>query len=1202
MNIMFKKVLIANRGAIAVRIIRTLKKMGIASVAVYNEADRDSLHVQQADEAWSLGEGTAAQTYLNQAKLFDIIHKTNVDAVHPGYGFLSENPAFVKACEQAGIIFIGPTTEQIITFGLKHKARELAKQQNIPLLPGSDLIEDLEQALQVAKKIGYPVMLKSTAGGGGIGMQLCWDETNLKKSFNKVRRLSQNNFSHDGIFIEKFIQYARHIEVQIFGNGQGDAIALGERDCSTQRRNQKVIEETPAPNLADDTRFALQTMARDLACAVQYRSAGTIEYIYDQQTDQFYFLEMNTRLQVEHGVTEQIYNIDLVEWMVKLAAGSLSSLPKGLQPKGHAIQLRIYAEDTNKGFQPAAGQLTQVSFPEEKHVRVEHWLIEGIEVSAYFDPMLAKLIVTAEQRDAALVLLAKAIKNTSLYGIETNINYLRAVLNTEPFIKGEMYTRYLEEFVAESSTIDVLQAGTMTTIQSYPGRTGYWDVGVPPSGPFDNLSFRLANQLLGNHIEAAGLEITLNGPVLKFHCATKIVLAGANLPAKLDDKPVDFWSVIDVCAGQTLSLGQVIGAGARTYLCIQGGIHCPDYLGSKATFTLGMFGGHVGRALRTGDVLHFAQVEDTSKMKKLPDTLIPQLTKTWQLRVTYGPHGAPDFFTEQDIDTLFSSQWEVHYNSSRTGIRLIGPKPEWARSTGGEAGMHPSNIHDNAYAIGTVDFTGDMPVILGPDGPSLGGFVCPVTVIKADLWKLGQVTAGDNIQFLPVSIDTAVSLDKTQNGDIDTLKKRNTANYSKEKITTAVLKTLGEDKVGTKVVYRSAGDGYLLIEYGPLILDIALRFRVHNLLLWLQEKNIPGVIDITPGIRSLQIHYDSHIISLNPLLYILEAAEYELADNNAGSVPARIVHLPLSWDDQACHMAVEKYMQSVRRDAPWCPDNIEFIRRINGLKSVEQVKEIVFSASYLVMGLGDVYLGAPVATPLDPRHRLVTTKYNPARTWTADNSVGIGGSYLCIYGMEGPGGYQFIGRTLQMWNRYHKTDVFTQPWLLRFFDQIRFYEVSAQELLDIRQDFPRGQYPINIEETEFSLSNYQAFLSQESQSIKAFEQKRAQAFDAELQRWITSGQINFHSEQSEQLQEETQENLPENSRAIESSVAGSVWEVLVKPGESVNKDQPLVIVESMKMEIQIISPIDGVIHSLSKQAGEQVMPGQTLLVLEENKA
>ena len=404
MNIMFKKVLIANRGAIAVRIIRTLKKMGIASVAVYNEADRDSLHVQQADEAWSLGEGTAAQTYLNQAKLFDIIHKTNVDAVHPGYGFLSENPAFVKACEQAGIIFIGPTTEQIITFGLKHKARELAKQQNIPLLPGSDLIEDLEQALQVAKKIGYPVMLKSTAGGGGIGMQLCWDETNLKKSFNKVRRLSQNNFSHDGIFIEKFIQYARHIEVQIFGNGQGDAIALGERDCSTQRRNQKVIEETPAPNLADDTRFALQTMARDLACAVQYRSAGTIEYIYDQQTDQFYFLEMNTRLQVEHGVTEQIYNIDLVEWMVKLAAGSLSSLPKGLQPKGHAIQLRIYAEDTNKGFQPAAGQLTQVSFPEEKHVRVEHWLIEGIEVSAYFDPMLAKLIVTAEQRDAALVL------------------------------------------------------------------------------------------------------------------------------------------------------------------------------------------------------------------------------------------------------------------------------------------------------------------------------------------------------------------------------------------------------------------------------------------------------------------------------------------------------------------------------------------------------------------------------------------------------------------------------------------------------------------------------------------------------------------------------------------------------------------------------------------------------------------------------
>ncbi|MCP4066298.1 MAG: carboxyltransferase domain-containing protein, partial [Gammaproteobacteria bacterium] len=417
----------------------------------------------------------------------------------------------------------------------------------------------------------------------------------------------------------------------------------------------------------------------------------------------------------------------------------------------------------------------------------------------------------------------------------------------------------------------------------------------------------------------------------------------------------------------------------------------------------------------------------------LPAELKPTIGKTWKLHVTYGPHGAPDYFTGEDIDTFFASDWEIHYNSSRTGVRLIGPKPEWARSDGGEAGMHPSNIHDNAYAVGTVDFTGDMPVILGPDGPSLGGFVCPVTVISADLWKLGQLKAGDKVKFVPVSQDQAVALREALDESVATLTAA-TAHIKPIKPTTPILDSLSVNEHETGVVYRAAGDNYVLVEYGPMELDIRLRFRAHALMLWLRDQDHDAILELTPGIRSLQVHYDSQKLCQRTLLDLLISAEKELEKQPEWDVPARIVQLPLSWDDEACQTAIAKYMQSVRKDAPWCPSNLEFIRRINGLDSIDEVKKTLFEASYLVMGLGDVYLGAPVATPLDPRHRLVTTKYNPARTWTAENSVGIGGAYLCIYGMEGPGGYQFVGRTLQMWNRYRTTDFFEpgKPWLLRF--------------------------------------------------------------------------------------------------------------------------------------------------------------------------
>lgn len=1202
---MFTKVLIANRGAIATRIIRTLKKLGVQSVTVYSEADKHSLHVRQADESFSLGPGAAAETYLNQKKIIDIALQSGAQAIHPGYGFLSENPGFVEACEQAGLVFVGPTPEHMRAFGLKHEARALAKRNKVPLLPGTELLNSLEDAIAAANKIAYPVMLKSTAGGGGIGMQVCRSDAELRSAFASVKRLSANNFANDGVFVEKYIEHARHIEVQVFGDGNGKAVGFGERDCSAQRRNQKVIEETPAPHIPDEVRAQLQNTATTLLAAVNYRNAGTVEYIYDQNTNAFYFLEVNTRLQVEHGVTEEVFGVDLVEWMLKLAAGELGDiniLRTACEQKGHAIQVRVYAENPHRDFQPSAGLLSFVEFPEQqKHLRIDSWIETGLEVSPYFDPMLAKIICSAANREAALQTLGESLQRATIQGIETNIEYLQAVLQTEALQQGLITTRFLNSFKWQPLTVDVLSAGTMTTIQDYPGRIGYWDVGVPPSGPFDNLAFRLGNVLLGNAPGAAGLEITLKGPTLVFNSATKFVLTGAPFAATLGNEAINFYQVYTVQAGAHLKINQPLEKGARAYLLVAGGFDGNTYLASKSTFTLGQFGGFSGRALRTGDVLHLAGTECTVP-KMLAQENIPRMEVVWQLRVVYGPHGAPDFFTETDIEKFFTATWEVHYNSSRTGVRLIGPKPDWARASGGEAGMHPSNIHDNAYAPGTVDFTGDMPVILGPDGPSLGGFVCPATVIAADLWKPGQLKAGDKLQFIPVSIDEAVAAECQLLSILDTPEKKfaRTAPAQFAAYASLLSPIVGEQVESADVPaikYRVAGDKYLLVEYGPIVLDINLRFRVHALMLNLQQKNIPGIQELTPGIRSLQVHYDSLKISLTKLLEVLSSCEEELTNIENLEVPARIVHLPLSWNDEACKLAVQKYMQSVRKDAPWCPDNIEFIRRINGLQSIEDVKRIVFDASYVVMGLGDVYLGAPVATPLDPRHRLVTTKYNPARTWTAENSVGIGGSYLCVYGMEGPGGYQFVGRTLQMWNKTRTTREFSRPWLLRFFDQIRFYEVSAEELKDIRERFPFGTYPLKIEETSFSLKAYNDFLEKNVREIAAFTQTRDLAFEEELQRWRATGQINF-SASSEVAEPGEEDVLDENSNAIESHVAGSLWQWQKQEGEMVKEGEVVCILESMKMEIEVQAPCDGILLKHLKASGQQLHAGQRIGVIQ----
>ncbi len=394
-----------------------------------------------------------------------------------------------------------------------------------------------------------------------------------------------------------------------------------------------------------------------------------------------------------------------------------------------------------------------------------------------------------------------------------------------------------------------------------------------------------------------------------------------------------------------LRLQTVRGPGSRAYLAIRGGIDVPEYLGSRATFTLGLFGGHGGRALRTGDVLHIApdgHAHADGQLRALAPALIPVLNDRWEIAVLPGPHAAPDFFTPGDIEVFFATEWRVHYNSSRTGVRLIGPKPAWARRDGGEAGLHPSNIHDTAYAIGTVDYTGDMPVILGPDGPSLGGFVCPATIVAAELWKMGQLKAGDRVRFRAVTLDEARALLAAQQSALATLETRDSADTRPRRATFplpiksadsagAILRQTPADGERPALTIRQDGDANLLVEYGPMVLDLELRFRVHALQQALAQRQLSGVIDLTPGIRSLQIHYDDARLPRERLLEILAEAEAALPPAGDIEVPSRIVHLPLSWNDPSTQLAIAKYMQSVRPDAPWCPSNIEFIRRINGL-------------------------------------------------------------------------------------------------------------------------------------------------------------------------------------------------------------------------------------------------------------------------------
>jgi urea carboxylase len=672
-------------------------------------------------------------------------------------------------------------------------------------------------------------------------------------------------------------------------------------------------------------------------------------------------------------------------------------------------------------------------------------------------------------------------------------------------------------------------------------------VGVPPSGAFDPLSFALANAAVGNDPGAAGLEAVLSGPRLRFRtdgggegcgrASNGHVLAavtGACVQARLDGVPLRPGEPFAARDGAVLDLGACGPPGLRGYLAVRGGFAVRRVLGSRATFLLGGFGGGTGRALAAGDVLGLGRDENCAAPASLA-AILPRLTPHWTLRVIAGPHGAPDYFTPEALAGLFAAAWEVDHRSDRTGIRLAGPAVAFARADGGEAGLHPCNIHDSAYPVGGIMVSGDTPVIVGPDGPSLGGFVVPAAVIQADLWKLGQLRPGDRVRLEPVTPAAAEAAGGTRrrlladpraavaaalfpppSAGPATLTPPPAAPVSSAEpwerppalVTVAASAATGRPEL----TVRFSGDHHLLVESGPARLDLTVRARIHLLQRELAARGLlgagAGVPENVEGVRSLLLGFDPSSVDPRKLAEQVGEAWLATPDPAGVELPVREVTMPICFDDPDAHEAMHRYQRGVRPDAPWCPDNVEFIRRVNGLAERDEVFDLVQKATYLVIGLGDVYLGAPVAVPLDPAHRLVTTKYDPPRTWTPENAVGIGGAYLCVYGMEGPGGYQLVGRTVPVWRKppadgaNNSTE--PDPWLLRTFDLLRFKPVGHDELMALRAGIADGSLELSMRATTLDLGALPGPDSPLPAETLEFIRRREAAFAAERARWAAA--------------------------------------------------------------------------------------------------
>ncbi|XP_038052816.1 urea amidolyase-like [Patiria miniata] len=1215
-----RRLLIANRGEGAARVLRTAKACGMYVLCIYAQEDERNGYLLQADKAVRIENSDKVRSpYLDIQQIINIAVVNSIDTLHPVYGYLSETPELVEACQANNITFVGPTAVNMRSFALKDVARSIAKAACIPIIEGSGLLTSVEQALEVANTVGYPVIIKGTAAGGGIAHTICTHPEELPNAFNIVKQMAKNHFGNDGLFLEKYIRNARHIETQIFGFGK-TACVVGTRECSIQRRHQKIIEECPSPYLKQhtDAEKQLAHYATELATSVEYWNAGTVEWLFDSDSDEYYFLEVNTRLQVEHVVTEQVFDIDLVEWQLRSAADKMwrpSHLKdKGtLRESGCSIECRLNTEDPLKAYTPSVGEIESVSFPEEADgFRLENYIENGTAISGKFDPMVSKLIATGKDRAEAIQRMIAIVKQTAVYGVQTNLEQLNAILESHEFQMGFMQTSFLKTFQYTSKAVEVVSPGFYSSIQDC-GRPGYWKIGIPPSGAYDSLNSNIANAILSNSNDAPVLEMTLSGADLKFHSPSVICLTGGRVDATLNDAQINMYTEMVVPQGSVLRIGK-LRTGLRCYLAVQGGFRTAKYLGSSSAFPLG----GLGRTLKVADYLWLQDKADGSVPipKPTPADILrfshpDQMKDNWKLKCMIGPFASEEYVSESSMSQFFNETYEVHFNSNRLGIRLMGKSLTWTRESGGTAGLHPSNLHDYVYQIGSLNFTGDTPIIIGVDGPSLGGFVTNITVIKAELWKIGQLKTGDKVRFQPVTYAEAVRIRAIQDKLIsDIYCKADTDEPEQSSVLDianagGILKTIPADvETGQpRVEYRCQGDMSVLVQYGDDQLSIPNRFRIEKLINAIKAKGEIMITELCPGIRSLQVNYESQKLHVSDLLHMLTCIEAELNEIATPCLPSRVVHLPLSFDDPCVETAIKKYTKSVCKNQltkPYLPSNIDFICRMNGLEGgPAEVKRILLESNYLVLGLGDVYMSSVAAVPVDPRHRLITSKYNPARTWTQDGTIGIGGSYLCSYGISSPGGYQLVGRSLGVFQKHPKHAVFGQnPWFMRCFDQIRFYDCTAEELVRLRREFECGTLDLRVEDVTFDLRDYLAFIEEHKDSIELFRERQQTYLDKEVKLWQSQGFIGSNTMTSDvEEQKDDDYELGQGEEFVMAQSGGSIWKISTQEGCHLKKGDTMLVVEVMKMELPLTAAFDCQIKCVFVTEGLNVRTGDNLFVV-----
>ncbi|KAF7550130.1 hypothetical protein G7Z17_g5922 [Cylindrodendrum hubeiense] len=1200
--------------------LRNIRKVLVAN------RDATSLHATLADEAVLLP-GDDSTAYTDGDAILDICKSTGADAIIPGYGFLSENVEFADTVSRAGITFVGPSSTSIKAMGLKHEARAIAETANVPVIPGTRLLASAEEAMDAAMELGFPIMLKATGGGGGMGLQICHSEQEINTAFAMVESRASTLFKNSGVFLEKYYPRSRHIEVQVAGNGE-IVVAFGERECSLQRRHQKVVEECPSPFVERNQglREKMLEAAVNYASQLKYKSVGTVEFLVDDETADFFFLEMNTRLQVEHGITELCYGVDLVHLMLRQAdyeRGGQIGIPSDIlqslgrpQPLGSAIEARVYAEVPLRDFAPSPGVFQYVHWPEGDGVRVDTWVRSGQRITPLYDPLIGKIIVhSPDGRAAAQKMMLAALADTALQGTQSNLEYLSRVIESETFVSGSTLTNSLSTFKFKSCSLQVVDPGVFTTIQDYPGRITVGH-GVPPSGPMDDLSGRAANVLVGNDQGVELLEITLAGPALLFHEAAVIAVCGAELPLTIDGESRPMWSRIIVKQGQTLKLGKITGNGLRTYLSLKGGFpEIPQFLGSKSTAPELAFGGLQGRKLHINDTIALPSQSGgwaaAATPLSLPREAIPDFTIT-SVYCMDGPYGSDDILTDEGRKTLYETDWVVSHNSGRSGIRLGGPRLKWARTSGGGGGSHPSNVFDYGYPNGGVNWTGESPIIFAHDRPDLGGFVCPTTVCSGEMWKVGQLKAGNTVRFRPTTFDTAIRITRAKDSYLEALRTYAQGNACQipsldiefgDEPTPSIMHQSPRSSSHPQVTYRQGGDTCIIVEYGNQVSDLRNTACVQHLSKGLMALNLSSVRG-DANFATLTVRFDPFQMDRSVLLQQLIDLNGRIGGTAGMKIAARQVQLPICVDHSSLRESAQRYMENIRPTAAYLPDNIEYLRKSNALQSRRDVFDSLLKTPWLAVAVG-FYVGTPIMFPLDPRYLFTGQKYNPNRVYTPSGSVGLGGSLLCVYPIAAPGGYQLMGRTLSAWDTAGNRPGFslTRPWLFNHFDLIRFYEVSEEEYNKAQQDFEAGRFVFDITETTLDMDEYIAKFDAANRDPEYLDWRERQAAAAmemgELEQRLFDEWSTAKAAESNDAADEDADVDSSKAVLIESPVDANVWKVLVQPGDELQTGQTVAVLEAMKMEINIVVGDDqagAVVVKISQPPGTVVSPGTVVTI------